>query len=112
MPGCSRPHVAPKLIDHETGQQPLILGREQRDRAVQRREDAATIDVPGHDHRDLAVPCQAHVDEVALTQVDLGRAAGAFADHDVEFGPQLVERGERGIGEDRPSLRETTAHRP
>ena len=33
-----------------------------------------------------AVPGQAHVHEVAVAQVDLGRAAGAFADHDVVLG--------------------------
>ena len=41
-----------------------------------------------------AVPGQAHVDEVAVAQVDLGRAAGALADHHVVLA-RAARRGRR-----------------
>ena len=45
---------------------------------------------------------QPQVDEVAVEEVDLGRAARPFDEHDVEAGPEAVERGEHGAR--RPGL--------
>ena len=65
---------------------------EQRQRAEQRGEDAAAVDVADDDHRQAGVAGQAHVGESACAQVDLGRAAGALADDDVVARAQVGER--------------------
>ena len=76
--------VATELVDDEAGHQPLVGRVEQRDRPVHRGEHAAAIDVADDDDRHVRVPGEAHVDVVAGPQVDLGRAAGALAQDDVE----------------------------
>ncbi len=90
-PGFEQAGVAPKLVDHEPGDERLVGPIEQRQRAVQCREHAAAIDVSGHDHRHLAMAGQTHVHVVARPQVDLGRAAGALGDDDVIVGAEIVE---------------------
>ena len=110
-PGPEQAEVAAELVDHEAGHQRLVLGVEQGERAVHGGEDAAAVDVADEHRRDRAVPGQAHVDEVVRPEVDLGRAAGPLADHDVVAGGEVVVRRERRLGERRPARRRTTRRR-
>ena len=67
--------VAAELVDHEAGDVGLVVGVEQRQRAVERGEDAAAVDVGDHQRRETGGAGQAQVGEVVLAQVDLGGAA-------------------------------------
>ncbi len=89
QPRFEQPGVAAELVDHEPGDEALVLGREHGQRPEHRREHPAAVDVADHDHRQVRGPGQAHVGQVAVAQVDLGRAARALADDHVEPGPQL-----------------------
>ena len=82
--GVEQPLVAAELVDDESRDEPLITGIQHRERPVQRGEQATTVDVPDDDDGQIRRAGQAQVGDVAVAQVDLGRAAGAFADHDVE----------------------------
>ena len=93
--------VAAELVDHEARDERLVGGLEQRERAEQRREDAAAVDVADDEHRQAGGAREPHVRDVAGAQVDLRRAAGALADDDVVARAQV---GERAL-DDRPQLR-------
>src|ERR1019366_3233898 len=81
--------VTAELVDHETRDQRLIEGIQEGDRPVERRENAASVNVPDDDDRQVGRPGQPHVGDVGVAQVDLGRAARALADDHVELGAQL-----------------------
>ena len=68
--------------------------RHERDRAVQRGEDPAAVDVAHHHDREPGRGGQAHVGDVVGAQVDLGGGAGALADDDVEARPQVGQAGQ------------------
>ena len=80
---------AAELVDHEAADVGLVVGLEQGQRAVQRREHPAPVDVAHHDHGQVRGPGQAHVGDVGGAQVDLGRAARSLADDHVVLAPQL-----------------------
>ena len=46
-------------------------------------DDAAAVDVADQHHRHVGGRGEAHIGDVAVAQVDLGRAAGAFDQHEV-----------------------------
>ena len=104
--GPQQAGVAPELVDHQPGDQRLVGLLEQREGAVHGREHPATVDVADQQRRHPGVPRQPHVDVVVRAQVDLGRAAGSLADHDVEAAGQVVERRVRRRGERRPGAGE------
>ena len=91
-PGREDRRVAAELVDDEAGDERLVVGLEQRERPEQRGEDAAAVDVADDQHGQAGRAGEAHVGEVAVAQVDLGRAAGALADDDVEARAQVGER--------------------
>ena len=61
--------VAAELVDHESGDEPPVLGLEQCHGAVHRCEHPAAVDVADDDRRDVGVPRQAHVDVVAARRL-------------------------------------------
>ena len=73
--------VAAEPVQHEAAHQRALVGRQPLQRAEQRRERAAAIDVarPGGRRRAARMQRDAHVDDVARAQVDLGWAARALA---------------------------------
>ncbi len=54
--------------------------------ADQAGDHAAAVDIADQHHRRIGRAGEAHVGDVAGAQVDLGRAAGAFHQHDVRLG--------------------------
>ncbi len=90
QPGCEQRRVAAELVDHESRNQRLVLGREDRDGAEQVGEQSAAVDVADHDDGQVCRTRQAHVGQIGCAQVDLGGRAGALADDHVEFGSQRV----------------------
>ena len=59
--------------------------------AEQRREHASAVDVADQQHGRVGHAGHRHVDDVAVTEVDLGRAPGTFDDHQVEGAAQTRE---------------------
>ena len=64
-PGASRLAVAAELVDDEAGDARALVGLEQLERADERGEDAAAIDVADEQHRRVGEPRDVHVDDVA-----------------------------------------------
>jgi hypothetical protein len=103
--GRQERRVAAELVEDEAADpRPLFFG-EQGPGAVEVSEGAAAVDVGDKQDRRLGRARDAHVGQVELPQIDLGRAAGAF-DHDqlelveqraqrlLDWGPkQLLARG-------------------
>ena len=73
--------VAAEAVDDEALHARLLRGRKQFQRADEVREDAAAVGVGDEDHRAIHFLGKAHVGDVAVAQVDLGRAAGALDQH-------------------------------
>ncbi len=89
--GGEQPEVTAELVDDEAGDVPLVGGIEHREGPVQGSEQPAPVDVPDDDDRQARGPRQAHVRDVAVPQVNLGRAARALADDHVEPAAQVRE---------------------
>ena len=70
--------VAPKLVDDEAPGESAFGRRQQRPCADEARDHAAAIHVAYQRHGNLGCQREAHVGDVVLPQVDLGRAAGSF----------------------------------
>ena len=83
--------IAAELVDDEARDATLVGRVEHRDRAEEVREHAAAVDVADHDDGQVSGLRQAHVGDVVGAQVDLGGRPRAFADDDVEPGPQVGE---------------------
>ena len=91
--------VAAELVDHEAGDVRLVGGSSSAsvpnsEANTPPRSMSATITTGNRASR------QTHVRQVAVAQVDLGRAAGALADDDVVARAQVGERA----GDDRSEL--------
>ena len=69
---------------------PLVGRLEHPERAGEMGEHAAAVDVADHQHRQIGGAGKAHIGDVAVAQIDLGRAAGALADDDVEPRAELA----------------------
>ena len=67
--------------------------------AEDRRKSAPTVDVCGQHHRQPETGCQAEVDVVAPTQVDLGGRSGSLTQHQVVAGCELFVGVEGSIGQ-------------
>ena len=89
--------IPAKLVDDPAPDVCLVRLVEQGQGAVHRRQDPAAVDVTDDDDRQVHGPGQAHVDVVALAQVDLCGATRAFGDDDVEPGREVPERVERRL---------------
>lgn len=82
-PGDKDAAVAPELVDHVTGDVPLVGRIKQGQGAQQRREHAAPVYVADDQDRKIRGPGQPHVGDVPGPQFELGGAASALADDDV-----------------------------
>ena len=86
--GREQAGIAAKLVDRE-GLDPCPVGLgEDRMRADQARDHAASVDIAEEDHRYIGGLGEAHIGDIAGAEIDLGRAprpfdedhVGAFAD--------------------------------
>ena len=84
--------ITPEPVDDEAADRPSQLLGEDGDGAEEMGEHPATLDVAHDDGGQAGPHGQAQVHDVVLQQVDLGRAAGALADHDVVPGAQRRQR--------------------
>ena len=75
--------VAAELVDDEACDRRGVLRLERRLRPENLREDAAAVDVGDKHDRTAGGASEAHVSDVALAQIDLGRAARAFDEHEI-----------------------------
>ena len=89
-PGVEQRHVAAKFVDNHPLDPRALVVVQQREGAVDRGEYAAAIDIRHEDHRALRHLGHAHVDDVAIAQVDLRRAARPFQHQHIMFGGQAV----------------------
>ncbi len=87
--GGEQADVAAELVHQEARDEPLVGRRHQRHGSVERREEAAAVDVAHDHHREVRRGGQAHVGDVVGAQVDLRRGAGPLADDHVEARPQV-----------------------
>ncbi|MPM61967.1 Arginine--tRNA ligase [bioreactor metagenome] len=76
-------HVAAEAVDDEALDPCLLARGKQFQRADQVGKNAAAVDVGDDDHRAIDGLGKAHVGDVAVAQVDLGRRAGAFDENAV-----------------------------
>ncbi len=84
-PVVEQADVAAKLVD-DIAAEPRPLGwLKNRPGADQAGDHAASIDVGNQDDRNICRFGEAHVGDVAGTQIDLRRAAGAFDQQEVTF---------------------------
>jgi hypothetical protein len=84
-PGFEQADVAAEAVDDEARDPRLFACRKQVQGADEMGEDAAAVDVGDQDHRHVGRFGEAHVGDVAVAQVDLGRAAGTFDQDAVEL---------------------------
>ncbi|GIW07947.1 MAG: hypothetical protein KatS3mg060_2752 [Dehalococcoidia bacterium] len=84
--------IAAKLVDNEPGDSSSLSRLKQLERADQRCEHAAPVDVADQQHRRISERGNAHVDDLVGLQVDFGRAPGSFDDNQVVGGTQPIER--------------------
>ena len=83
-----QPGIAAELVD-QIAMQALPLGRlQQRMRAHKGRDHAAALDVADQHHGQIGRLGKAHIGDVALAQVDLGRAAGTLDQHEIRLAPE------------------------
>ncbi len=88
--------VAAELIDDKPADPVTVTLIQDRVRADEVRQDPAAVDVACDDHGKVGHIGQAHVGDVGVAEVDLRRAAGTLAEHDVEAGAQVLQ----GLGDD------------
>lgn len=100
--GRQQVEVSAELVDDKPGDQSLVLGRQQGDRAQEGGEHPAAVDITDDDRRQSRMTGQPHIDVIACAQIDFGRAAGPLRDHDVVAGGEVVEGLVCRLGE-RPS---------
>ena len=82
--------IAAEFIDNETLDALLFLRLQQRNRAVQRGEHAAAVDVSDEQHRRVHHFRHAHIHDVIFAQIDFRRRACALNDNDIIFLRQTV----------------------
>ena len=89
-PGIQQRHVAAKFINNHALDPRALAIVQQRERAVDRGEYAAAIDIRHEDHRALGHLGHAHIDDVAIAQIDLRRTSCPFQHQHIMFGGQAV----------------------
>ena len=75
--------VAAELVDDEADDGRGVLSRKRGFDPENLGENAAAIDVADEHDRAVGGAGKAHIGDVALAQVDLGRAARAFDEHEI-----------------------------
>ena len=75
--------ITAEFVGDITFYEPLLIRLEQCHRADELGDDAAPLDVAGEDDGHVRSSRKAHIGDVAGPEIDLGRAAGAFDDHEV-----------------------------
>ena len=75
--------VAAKLVDGEAADARAVFGVEQCQRAGERSEHAAAIDIAHQQALGIGRMGHAHVDDVVLAQIDFRWRAGAFEQHQI-----------------------------
>ena len=83
QPVLQQADVAAELVDHKAHHAGAFAVAQAVQRAHQVGKHAALVDVGHQDHRAVHRFGKAHIGDVAVAQVDLGRAAGAFHHHHV-----------------------------
>jgi hypothetical protein len=77
-PAIEQAPIATELVDDVAGEQsPFRIGQ-QRMRPDQLGNDAAALDIADQRHRNVGCESKAHIGDVAVAQIYLCRAAGAF----------------------------------
>ena len=89
--------VAAELVEDEGGDPGALVRLEQRDGPHEGREDAAAVDVADEQHRSVGRLRDVHVHDVAVLQVDLGRAPGPLDDDEVHLARAAPSRLSRTI---------------
>jgi hypothetical protein len=85
--------VAAEFVDDVADEPGPLAGREQRMRADELSDDAASLDVADQRDRHVGGLGEAHIGDVAGPQIDLGRAAGAFDQHEIGRRGEAAEGG-------------------
>ncbi len=92
-PGAQERHIAAEFIDDHPFHARPLLRLQQRQRAVNRGKHPAAVDIGHQDHRALRHLGHAHIDDIAVAQVNLRRTAGAFQHQRLILsGQALVDR--------------------
>ena len=86
--GVQQGLVAAKPVDHETARARLLGSRQAIESAGEMSEHAAAVNVGDQHHRAIGGFCEAHVGDVAVAQVDLGRTACALDQHHLILAPE------------------------
>ena len=84
-------NVAAKLVDDEAVDPRQFVRLQNEMRAGEAGDDAAAIDVPEHHHGHVGCRGKSHIGDVAGTQVDLRRAAGAFDQDDIGIAGEIAQ---------------------
>jgi hypothetical protein len=92
--------VAAELVDDEPLEAGALPRLEQRVGPDQAGDDAAAVDVADQRHRQVGGGGEPHVGDVAVAQIDLGGAAGAFDQHEVGVG-RLKREALQHLGQQR-----------
>ena len=93
--GFEQGDVAAEAVDQEAGGARALAVAEQLQGADELGKDPAAVDIADDDDGAIDRLGEAHVGDVAVAQVDLGRAPGALDQHHVE------RRGQTGVGRQR-----------
>ena len=92
-PRAQERHIAAEFIDNHAFHPRSLLGLQQRQRAVNRGKYPAAVDVGHQDHRALRHFGHAHIDDIAVAQVNFRWAAGPFQHQRLILpGQALVDR--------------------
>ena len=92
-PGAQERHIAAEFIDDHPFHPRPLLRLQQRQRAVNRGKHPAAVDIGHQDHRALRHLGHAHIDDIAVAQVNLRRTAGPFQHQRLILpGQALVDR--------------------
>lgn len=81
--GIEERNVTTKLVDDVAGYHcPVVIGEDGM-RADQRGDHAATIDVADHHHRHAGARRKSHIGDITGPEIDFGRRARTFHDHEI-----------------------------
>ena len=75
--------VSPELVDDDPADPVTLLRRDEIERADNLCEHAAAIDIPDQHHLGIGHLDDRPVHQIAISQIDLRSAAGAFDNHDL-----------------------------
>ncbi len=89
--------VAAELVDQKARHHGGILGRDDGFGPDDLGDDAAPVDIADQHDRHIGAAREAHVGDVVGPEVDLGRAAGAFDQHEIGLLAKASETVEHGL---------------